>query len=96
MTAEVFRFTFHRLPEWTIRTLVETVGPAVVRAARVLAVLCLWLAVVFGPIIAAPLLRAPLWGDAAAAAWLALAVTGSVWGLYRLKKRRASLDRAAA
>ena len=90
MTAGVFRFVFHRLPEWIYRTLLEIVGPVVVRAVRVLAVLCLWLAVLLWPAFMAGFLTRSAWGFVAAVTWLSLAASGSVWGLYYLKKRRAA------
>ena len=51
MIRGVYRFTFQRLPQWVRARCVETVGPAAVQLIRVLAVLFLWLAVVFVPAI---------------------------------------------
>lgn len=86
----VFRFTFQRLPEWVYHTLLDTVGPAAVRLTRVLAVLCLWLAVLFVPAICLGKLGGPFWGTCGVLAWLALAITGSVWGrAYLVRKRQA-------
>lgn len=90
MTIGVFHFVFHRLPEWILRTLLETVAPAVVRTIRVLIALCIWLAVLVSPCVATIVFRAPYWVDLGGVAWLAVAIAGSIWGLYRVvKKRRA-------
>ena len=95
MTRGVFHF-LRWLPEWIIRVLLETVGPAVVRAMRVFFALCIWLAVLFSPGAAVVALRAPFWVDLAAALWLATAAAGSVYGLYRVaQKRRANAEAAA-
>ena len=97
MTTGVLHFAFHWLPSWVLRTLLETVGPAVVRMIRVLVALCLWLAVLFSPAAAAIAFRAPFWVDLGGVAWLAMAIAGSVYGLYRVvKKRRAKTVAPAA
>ena len=97
MIRGVFRFTFHRLPEGIYRALVDTVGPATIRLVRVLVVFCLWLAVVFGPVLVAVTFRLPLWVCAGTAAWLVLAIIGSSWGHSCLaRKRRAAAAGEAA
>lgn len=90
MVCGVFHFAFHRLPEWVYRTLLDTVGPLTIRLIRVLVVFALWLAIVFSPVIIAAKLSLPSSGDMAAAAWLVLALIGSIWGCYRLAKKRRS------
>jgi hypothetical protein len=90
MIKGVFRFAFHRLPEWVYRTLLDTVGPVTIRLIRVLVVFSLWLAVVIGPAIGVAKLNLPFWG-VCATTWLVLAMIGSIWGRNRLtKKRRAA------
>lgn len=89
MTSGVFRFTFKRLPEWAYRTLLDTVSPAAVRLIRVVAVLCLWLAVLFVPAICLGKLGGAFWGTCGVLGWLALFIAGSAWGRsYLITKRR--------
>jgi thiol:disulfide interchange protein len=95
MVQGVFHFAFLRLPEWVYRTLIDTVGPATVRLFRALAVFSLWLAIVFGPVIIATKVSPPFWGDVCAAAWLVLAIVGSIWGRYRLTKKRCAAGQMA-
>jgi thiol:disulfide interchange protein len=95
MIRGVFRFAFHRLPEWVCRTLLDTVGPVTIRLIRVLVVFTLWLAIVFGPVLIAAKLSLPSWGKMAAAAWLVLALIGSIWGRYRLAKKRRAAEQMA-
>jgi hypothetical protein len=95
MIRGVFRFTFIRLPEWFYRTLLDTVGPATIRLIRVLVVFCLWLAVMFGPAVGAIKFKLPFWGGVGAAAWVALAIIGSVWGRACLARKRRAAAKAA-
>ncbi len=96
MTRGVFHFLLHWLPEWIIRVLLETVGPAVVRAVRVFFALCVWLTLLFGPGEVAIALGGPFWVDVGAVLWSATAAAGSVYGLYRVvKKRRANAAASA-
>jgi len=89
MIRGVFRFTFQRLPEWVYRTLLDTVGPAVVRLIRVLAVLCLWLAILCVPAFCFGNLGGAFWGTCGVLGWLALFIAGSAWGwAYLVRKRR--------
>ena len=96
MTRGVYHFLFDWLPRWIIRVLLETVGPAVVRAIRVFFALCVWLTVLLSPVALTVTLEAPLWVDLAAVLWLAAAAAGSVYGLYRVAKKRRAEAAAAA
>jgi hypothetical protein len=87
----VYRFIFMRLPELVVRMLLETIGPVAVQLIRVIVVLSLWLAVVSVPAIVAASLGG--WGGLVAGAWVALALTGSVWGrAYLVRKSRWAMD----
>jgi len=59
------------------RFAVDTLGPVIVRLSRVVGLGCLWLIIVFAPL----LLRLPLWLDLI---WVSVAIGGSLWGLQRI------------
>jgi hypothetical protein len=90
MIRGVFQFTCRRLPELVARVLFETIGPAVVRLCRVLVVLCIWLAILFGPVVVATNLGLPF-GFLGGTTWLVLAIIGSVWGRRYLARKRAAV-----
>jgi hypothetical protein len=87
MIRGVFRFTFQRLPELAYRLMIETIGPVAVRLMRVAFFLCVWLAVVFGPGILVLPLSAPASLAHVVMSWTCVAMIGSVWGLYYLRKK---------
>ena len=97
MIQGVFRFIIDGLPRWIYRVVVETVGPVVVRASRVLVLSCLWLAILFGPLSITIGCDLPGWCGYGSTLWLGLAIVGSMWGLNRLaKKRKADLVASTA
>ena len=90
MTIGVFVFVCQYLPEWLLRTLLETVGPAVVRMVRLMVALCIWLSVLLSPIVVSIAFGASFWADFGDFLWLVTAISGSIYGLYRVvKKKRA-------
>jgi hypothetical protein len=95
MTSGIFHFVFHGFPEWIIRTLLYTIGPAIVRAIRVGVALCIWLGVLFGPAASAVVFGAPFWVGVGAAVWVLIAIAGSIYGLYRVVKKRRAAAKAA-
>jgi hypothetical protein len=88
MIIGVFRFAFQRVPEWIYRTLIDVVGPVTVRLIRATVLFAIWLLLVFGPIAATLTLRLSFWWDLGATGWLALAISGGIWGLYRVVRKR--------
>jgi hypothetical protein len=92
MIQGVFRFITEGLWEWIYHFVVDTVGPVTVRLARVTGLGCLWLFIVFGPVVVGVSFGLRWWWGFGCVAWLALSITGSIWGLRRIvRKRKAEL-----
>jgi thiol:disulfide interchange protein len=87
MVRGVFHFSFIKVPNWLYRAMLDTVGPAVIRMARVALVFCLWLAVVFSPVTLAIKLDFSAWPCLVCVGWMILAIAGSIWGRAYLKRR---------
>ena len=87
MIEGVFRFITEGLWEWVYRFVVDTLGPVTVRLARVTGLGCLWLFIVFGPAMVGARFGLPWWWGFGCVAWMALSITGSIWGLRRIVKR---------
>lgn len=76
-------FIGHRIPE-LIRALIREFREVVFRLARIAVLGGLWLAVTFGPLAAFWHYSVYSWVGVLGLTWMVLALTGSVWGLYRL------------
>jgi hypothetical protein len=88
MIMGIFQFIFLGLPEWVYRVLVDTVRPVTIRLMNVFALLFLWLTVVFGPVVVAVKVGVSFWVGEAVTAWVILALGGSLWGLFRIVRKR--------
>jgi hypothetical protein len=94
MIQGVFQFFTEGLWEWIYHFVVDVLGPVTVRLARVTGLGCLWLFIVFGPLVVGFGFGLPWWCRFACVGWLALSITGSMWGLQRIvRKRKAELVR---
>lgn len=94
MLRGVFRFMIEGLPRWVRRVVMETIGPVALRLCRVLVLFCLWLALLFCPLIGTIDLELPSLCIYISVTWLGLAIIGSLWGLRHLaRKRKAALVR---
>jgi hypothetical protein len=87
MIEGVFRFITEGLWEWVCHFVVDTLGPVTVRLARVTGLACLWLFIVFGPLMVGFRFGLPGWWGFVCVVWFGLAIIGSIWGLRRLVKR---------
>ena len=91
MIRGVFRFTCHWLPIWIYRFFIDTVGPVTIKLVRVMILLSIWLILVFSPLASAFAFKLPSWWSYGATTWTGLSIAGSIWGLYRLAKRRKAI-----
>jgi hypothetical protein len=87
MIRGVFRF-MEEFPSCVYRFIVETAAPVAIRTCRVLGLACLWLMLLFGPIVVACACGFGGFWTLASLAWAVVAIIGSVWGLNRAVKKR--------
>ena len=91
MIRGVFLFFSDWLPTWIYEFIINGLWPVMIRLARVSLLLCLWLSILFCPLLPGLVFKLPWLWKCGSLAWLAMAAVGSYWGLKRLaKKRRAS------
>jgi hypothetical protein len=96
MIRGVFRF-IEEFPMRIYRFIVEVAGPVAIRACRVLGLACLWLMLLFGPLVLVCACGLGGFWTLVSLAWAVMAIFGSVWGLNRaVKKRKAGGGPAAA
>jgi hypothetical protein len=76
-------FICHRIPE-LISELIREFREVVFRLARIAVLGGLWLAVTVGPLAVCWSHGLCSWAGVLGLTWTVLAITGSVWGLYRL------------
>ena len=86
MIAGVFRFLIEGLWTWIYHFIVDTLGPVTIRLARVLGLGCVWLVIVFIPVIIGVKFDLPRWWGSVCLVWFGLAIIGSIWGLRRIVK----------
>jgi hypothetical protein len=95
MIRGVFR-CIEEFPSRIYRFMVEIVGPVTILACRVFLLACIWLMLLFGPLVLGCACGiGGLW-TWASLAWAVVAIMGSVWGLNRAIKSRNAADRSAA
>ena len=88
MIEGVFRFIGEGLWVWIRHFLFDTLWPLAVRMARVSALACLLLLIVFTPAAVGIRFHLPSWLGFGCVAWSGLSICGSIWGLRRVVRKR--------
>jgi hypothetical protein len=94
MIIGIGRFLTHVLPDWLARQLAH-LGRIAVKSVRVLAVLAVWGALTFSPLLLLAWLEHPL-PVVLGLTWAALALAGSLWGALYVRRRASAAHFSAA
>jgi hypothetical protein len=87
MIAGVFLFFTEWFPQWIYEVLLNGLLPVMFRLVRVSALCCLWLVILFLPLLPGFVFHLAWWWKCGALVWLGLAILGSCWGLQRRRAR---------